>query len=473
LGGLSKKAFQFKKTANEKQLPALLVDAGSLLFKSTSIPPAQKEQVIITARGIVKSYEAMGYHGVGIAAQDLALGLDFLKDIAAQSSFPWLSANLYSKSAGAPIFTPTAIVEIGSLRIGLIGLTGDAGNLIKESDDALIKPWQEVLPTIVNDLTPKTDMLVLLSNLPHTENSEITKDYDIHIIVQAGISTSNLAPRPVNNTLICQTAKQGKQIGIMEIAWQNSKIWGAKTAEQLTKAKQRLDRINWQLRKYNKYSNPIEDLKELPVKLQAYQNTTRLRDKLQQEIDALTKQLANKENAAIIPATFKNNFIAMSTSLPDDPTVQEIVEGINQDINEAGKKRSRAENRITSDYTGWKTCGNCHDELFAAWSQTPHSHAYTTLVNKRQQFNVDCLPCHVTGITTANADLSLTLPEVLRNVGCESCHGPGREHAASPDQVMPEKKPGADICLQCHTKEHDDFFDYQTDKQKIHPQPHQ
>jgi hypothetical protein len=56
LGGLSKKAFQFNKTAKEEQLPALLVDAGSLLFKSASIAAAQKEQVIITAKGIVKSY---------------------------------------------------------------------------------------------------------------------------------------------------------------------------------------------------------------------------------------------------------------------------------------------------------------------------------------------------------------------------------------------------------------------------------
>ena len=78
MGGLSKKAFQFNKAVTEKQLPALLVDGGNLLFKEKNISAALKEQVSITAKGIVKSYDAMGYHGVGVAAQDMALGLDFL-----------------------------------------------------------------------------------------------------------------------------------------------------------------------------------------------------------------------------------------------------------------------------------------------------------------------------------------------------------------------------------------------------------
>jgi nitrate/TMAO reductase-like tetraheme cytochrome c subunit len=410
----------------------------------------------------------MGYHGVGVATQDMALGLSFLKDIAAQSSFPWLSANLYSKSAAGPVFSPTTIVEIGSLRIGLIGLTGKAGNLIKESDDVLIKPWQEVLPPIVADLTAKTDMLVLLSNLTPTENKEIAKHYDIHVIVQSGISAGNLAPTLIDNTLICQTAKQGKQLGIMNISWQTSKTWGEKTAEKLAKAKQSLDRIDWQLSKYNKYPDPIEDLKELPGKLQAYQNTLLLHDNLRQEIDTLTNQLSKPEETAIVPATFKNSFIAMQTSLPNDPTVQKIVEGINREINEAGQKKSTDENILTSTHTGWEACKNCHAEIFNAWSQTPHAKAYATLLNKRQQFNVDCLPCHVTGITDENADLSLTLPAGMRNVGCEACHGPGKRHVGAPAQFKPVKNPATAICLQCHTTDHDDSFDYQKDKQRVH-----
>ena len=188
MGGLSKKAFQFDKKVRNEKLPALLVDGGNLLFKKDTINPSQREQVSITAHGIVKSYEAIGYQGVGVAAQDLALGLDFLKNIAAQSNFPWLSANLYNNSTSIPIFTPSTIIEVGEIKVGLIGLTGNTDILITESDDASVKSWQTVLPDIVADLSAKTDMLVLLSNLTTADNKEIAKLYDIHIILQSGMS---------------------------------------------------------------------------------------------------------------------------------------------------------------------------------------------------------------------------------------------------------------------------------------------
>lgn len=468
MGGLSKKAFQFNKAANEAQLPALIVDGGNLLFKESNISATQKEQVSITAKGIVKSYNAMGYHAVGVAAQDMALGLDFLKAIAKDTSSPWLSANLYDKSASTPIFSPTTTVEIGHLRIGLIGLTGKADAFLKEEDGAEVKPWQEVLPNIVTDLSTKTDMLVLLSNLTNAENKEIAKLYEIHIIVQAGVSTENMTPSPTFNTLICQTGKQGKQIGIMKISWQASKLWGEKTAEKLTSTRQHLDRLEWQLSKYSKYGNPIEELKNNPPKLRAYQNLITQQGKLNQDIERLTEELSRQEEVDNVPATFTNQFIAMKTSLPNDSKVQAIVEEINEEINNAGKKKSTVTNSIASSYSGWNTCKNCHEKIFNSWSQTPHADAYSTLVNKRQQFNLDCLPCHVTGITDKNADLALTLPKYLRDVGCESCHGAAKQHAGAPDKFKPIKTPEAVICLQCHTEEHDDSFDYQGDKQKVH-----
>nr|MBF0223189.1 hypothetical protein [Desulfobulbaceae bacterium] len=471
MGGLSRKAFQFNKVAEEAQLPALIVDGGNLLFKESNITAAQEEQVRITAKGIVKSYDAMGYHAVGVAAQDMALGLDFLKTITANSNFPWLSANLYNKLTSAPVFTPSTTVEIGALQIGLIGLTGQADSFLKEQDDILVKPWQDVLPKIISDLSPKTDMLVLLSNLTNAENKEIAKLHEIHIIIQAGVSTANMTPVAADNTLICQTGKQGKEIGIMKISWQNSKLWGEKTAEKLTKARQNLDRLEWQLSKYSKYSNPLEELKNNPPKLRAYQNLIQQQESSTQEIAILTEKLSRQEDVRNLPATFTNQFIAMQTSLPNDPKVQAVVEEINEQINNVGKGKSAATNILTSTYSGWESCQRCHEEIFGSWSQTPHADAYSSLINKRQQFNLDCLPCHVTGITSETADLALTLPKYLRDVGCESCHGAAIQHVSAPDTYKPIKTPAAAVCLNCHTDEHDDSFDYQRDKQKVHPIP--
>ncbi len=64
------------------------------------------------------------------------------------------------------------------------------------------------------------------------------------------------------------------------------------------------------------------------------------------------------------------------------------------------------------------------------WQKTRHAKAYDSLAAKGQQFNQDCLPCHVTGVVTGKEPYILTLPEALLQVGCEACHGPGRAHAA-------------------------------------------
>ena len=53
-----------------------------------------------------------------------------------------------------------------------------------------------------------------------------------------------------------------------------------------------------------------------------------------------------------------------------------------------------------------------------------------------------------------------TLPD-LRHVGCEVCHGPGSAHIAAPGKnPIPIRKPEADRCRICHTKDHSDTFDW-------------
>jgi hypothetical protein len=67
LGGLSKKAFQYEKIISQEKIPALMVDAGSLLFKHSTLSLKLAEQEKVTAFSIVESYNQMGYHAVGIA----------------------------------------------------------------------------------------------------------------------------------------------------------------------------------------------------------------------------------------------------------------------------------------------------------------------------------------------------------------------------------------------------------------------
>ncbi len=114
-------------------------------------------------------------------------------------------------------------------------------------------------------------------------------------------------------------------------------------------------------------------------------------------------------------------------------------------------------------YVGDDQCEACHDEAAEFWAKTRHAGAYETLVVANKQFDVSCVGCHVTGFREPGGS------EVVENAGlqdiqCEQCHGPGSLHVDEPER---RGKPHAirrdahvDVCLQCHTPEHSDTFDY-------------
>ncbi len=467
MGGLSKKAKQFELTAAESKLPHIILDGGALLFKNLRLTHGQEQGEMLTAQAIVKSYNLMGYQAVGVSKYDLTAGLDFLRQISRESKFSWLSANLVSRKDQRPVFQSELLLTAANLKIGVTALTGPAaGKLLTIKDQALLLPWQDSLPAVIKDLKSKSDMIILLSSLPPLANKEIAHRYrNINILIQSGQSGTNIYPKPLINTLICQTTRQGKAIGIMDINWQKSRKWGIDRAGLLHRDLNALDRLNWRLAKYNE---PEKELKNFPAKLQIWRHLLGQRNKLQAEIGRLKTDIKDRRQNNP-PSTFKNHFIAMETNLPNDPQISRIVRNLNKEINRLGRIRA-GEIKATAknNYIGWRRCGKCHKAELGSWQRTRHAKAYETLVKKNRQYNLDCLFCHVTGIDHQHKLAALSLSADLREVGCESCHGPGRAHAANPQKNKLISRPLEKICLSCHTKAHDPNFKYGTDIKQAH-----
>lgn len=112
-------------------------------------------------------------------------------------------------------------------------------------------------------------------------------------------------------------------------------------------------------------------------------------------------------------------------------------------------------------YTGNEACADCHDDAVTFWNKTVHATAWKTLVDRGQQFDLDCIGCHVTGWERPGGS-NLGHNDKLRDVQCEACHGPGSIHIAKGGKEKPaaiRRMPAADLCAsQCHTKEHSDTF---------------
>lgn len=465
MGGLSRKAYMIEQIKNESNKPVLLLDAGGLLFEQPVMPEPLLEGRKIQAAGIIRAMRQMNYAAVGLAAQDLAVGLNFVKRQNETSGLPWLSANLESGAADKKFIQPFIIKQIAEISIVVIGLTNDqvGSAALSAARDFRVLPWRNVLADTLTQVRGKADMTILLSSYPEQVNRQIAEEFDdIHLIIQSGTSTAGKAPRLFGNTLIMQVGSRGKYIGRMDIDWKPSRHWGQQVTTQRKQTLDRLDRINWRLGRMEKQLRQEDrtENREYMQLLQEKERTTEEISRLEQQSDMEQERFSS----------YIHDFIGLKVSLPEDPEVREIVQQTKEAVNRSHKKKlgetkragNAAVDRIESTMSGWQACRSCHPEQTRFWQQTKHAGAWQTLEKANQQFNQDCLICHVTlptyNIETVLRDnLLAALSPELKGVGCEACHGPGKNHVENSEENK-LSPPDETTCLQCHTPDHDTNF---------------
>jgi hypothetical protein len=120
-------------------------------------------------------------------------------------------------------------------------------------------------------------------------------------------------------------------------------------------------------------------------------------------------------------------------------------------------------------FAGNERCGECHPSAMAVWSNARHRRALATLEREGHDRDPDCVSCHVVGLDRVGGFVSRTETPHLTDVGCESCHGPGKKHSESPNTVkMP--KVGEKSCIPCHVPDHSPGFDFLTYWRRIQHQ---
>jgi predicted CXXCH cytochrome family protein len=118
---------------------------------------------------------------------------------------------------------------------------------------------------------------------------------------------------------------------------------------------------------------------------------------------------------------------------------------------------------------GQSTCGNCHVDHQGDWANHGHADAWATLQNSghAQAF---CAGCHTVSelgnAVDSAAGYNLVADTLYHDVQCESCHGPGFDHAKTPDASAPPlARAGADTavgsgtCGECHNGTHHPYVE--------------
>lgn len=164
--------------------------------------------------------------------------------------------------------------------------------------------------------------------------------------------------------------------------------------------------------------------------------------------------------------TFHPNIIKLDSAIPSDPGMTALYDKYNEEVEVMFLESLKAKRKQKqSVYATDTTCKTCHADTHTQWTKTRHGDAYNTLLKVNKAFDPECLICHTTGFNKPGGFLSALDTPKLKNVQCEVCHGPQREHAQSPAGGF--AKAARKACSKCHVRNHSPNFDYKTYWPKI------
>ena len=113
-----------------------------------------------------------------------------------------------------------------------------------------------------------------------------------------------------------------------------------------------------------------------------------------------------------------------------------------------------------NSYIGSEACQECHRKEFDQWSHSSHATAFNTLKIVGREYYSKCVSCHVTGFGYSSGyQIGAADRAHLAEVGCETCHGPGKQHTYTPLATNIRGKVEASTCMECHQPEHSPGFE--------------
>jgi hypothetical protein len=211
-----------------------------------------------------------------------------------------------------------------------------------------------------------------------------------------------------------------------------------------------------------------KELARVEARIEKFKNNPKTNpgfmERLEEERARITAQLGGKLEGPVV-AIFEQ--VKITCRLPVDEPAKQLLHGYDQRVAEANKKRFTgvkppAPAKGKAGYVGTPACVDCHEEAVEFWKTTVHAGAWQTLVDGRKEYDLSCVGCHVTGFRQPGGS-ELIENAGLRDVQCETCHGPGSLHVddGGADLKRITLTTTAQLCAgQCHTPEHSDTFDY-------------
>ncbi|HUJ57071.1 MAG TPA: multiheme c-type cytochrome [Kofleriaceae bacterium] len=433
--------------------PVLVVDAGSLLFSQNPIPPQLAAQENLKADLLAQLYQGeLHVAAVGLGPADLAQGDKGVR-------FPREAVDVTDPAM--PI-APPRIERVGDAKVGVFGVIatdtmkvalGDPVAAGKQAVAQLRAQGAQLIVGLVQASTKK-DAVELMRGIGGID------------LAIAGLGQNApepervaIAPDKVGDGWLIVPANRGQVLARIDVTLRGA----GPLADAIGKgaATARIAAIDAQLEALDADLARYAGDKDADPAFVAQKKAER--SALAAERDRLAA------HPLVVPAHgsfFTLDQIRINKTLACSAPVVDAIKHYDAAAGAANVKAAEGTPVPPAppgkaSYVGSASCSDCHGDEAKFWDHTVHAQAWKTLVDRGQQFDLECIGCHVTGWDKPGGS-NLAHNDQLRDVQCETCHGPGSIHVAKGGEEKPpavHKDPPEDLCAtQCHTHEHSDTF---------------
>ncbi|MBI4867566.1 MAG: hypothetical protein HY816_11495 [Candidatus Wallbacteria bacterium] len=214
-GGLARQAVHLARLRRAASVG--LVEAGDTFFRNYRIQPSEAPKLVARARGLAGLLSDQGLLATAVGECDLAVGLRVLKDLASAAKFPVLAANLVTNEGERP-FAASAVVQIGSLSVGLIGLVSERLGIGTTSAELRAEPPAARFRETLAALSPRPDRIVVLAHMPPAEAEQLFREVPGADLAILGHGDGRLAPpRMCGSALLVGSDLRGRELGEVEL----------------------------------------------------------------------------------------------------------------------------------------------------------------------------------------------------------------------------------------------------------------
>lgn len=460
LGGLQY-AFGYIDETSESGL-RLVLEPGSFLYPD----PLGPEAPIDEAAWAQAEQRASLLHARFSTLDGLVSGLgptDFASSAGAEAltrySLPRVLANASERPAGVETMQT---IELGH------GLVASVTAVVEPELATAASDWAKGFPAVSDPLAAlqplqtelaKADLSVVMVHGSRKLAETIARELDVDVVVMGGIQANPERSRTgspavqLGGTWLLEPGDRAQTLAHLTLSIERSVPEGELPGEWTLmpsrgQREAELARLDEQLEKFA--ADPSADAAFV--------------DRLKTERDTLKAGLESNElpdaPVIVIPEQVK-----VTCRQPIDETTEQALTDYDgwvakQNLARFTGVHAPAPAPGKPSYVGVEACADCHTEAVQFWEGTVHHRAYDTLVEVNKQYDLSCVGCHVTGFRQPGGS-EVVENEPLRSVQCEQCHGPGSAHIEDPVAETIVRAAPVSVCVECHTPDHSDTFDYE------------